>query len=111
MISTEGLGPQHGRVESDALKRAMVHGLSGLWRKAGWPLRGWLGGEFRCPVTVAEDAAGEERLSGAEQYQEEAVDEDVEEEGRKLVARIVVAPEADLQRGYDAGVDEEEGVE
>ncbi len=43
--------------------------------------------------------------------QEKTVDEDIKEEGRKIVARIVVAPEADLDRGNDAGVDEENGVE
>ncbi len=44
------------------------------------------------------------------QYQEEGIDEDVEEKGREVVARIVVAPEADLERGECTRVDEENGV-
>ncbi len=50
-------------------------------------------------------------ISTASEYnQEEAVDEDIEEEGRKIIARIIIAPEADLKRGNDAGVDEEQSV-
>jgi hypothetical protein len=39
---------------------------------------------------------------------EEAVDEDIEAKGWEGVARVIIVPQADLHRGEEGGVEEEE---